>query len=354
MSSLRLLCALALLLVPASTLAFLKAQDPPAAIAAPSRVSDTALAKSGELRVRQGIHDRVKALVDAQDFVALNQIEQEYQRTRARTPSGVWKLGEYHGGVKAALAKADGKSGCAFASNELLKAWTAATPSAPAPYLATATMLLDRAWCFRGEGFAATVSTDAWKPFHENMRAAEKILLAHKEVAAQDPEFYLLMEDIYRAEGRDRPEFQKLLDEAAAKEPYYYGLYGHAYYYNQPQWSGSTEAIEAAARYAVERTRKQDGLGAYARYYWSASAGNCICWAEAIDLETMKLAMRDVAQRHPDPWNLANFAKFGCEFNDREVARHYFDALGQNDGSVAWSDTISWQKCRSFAGLSGV
>jgi hypothetical protein len=158
------------------------------------------------------------------------------------------------------------------------------------------------------------------------------------------------MEDIYRAEGKERPEFQKLLDEATAKEPYYYELYAHAYYYNMPQWFGGYPEIEQAARYAVERTHNEDGLGAYARYYWNATGEGCQCWQHAIDWPTMKQAMKDVAKRNPEPWNLANFAKIACEMNDSVVAKEYFVALGKNNGSEAWpSDKIAWQRCRDFA-----
>jgi hypothetical protein len=308
----------------------------------------------GELKVRYDIFDRVKALVDARDFHALNSIEQEYRTTRARTPSGVWKLSEFHGAVHAALPEADENQRCALAAGPFLNAWAAATPSEPTPYIAAANMLVGRAWCFRGVSYADNVSGEAWKPFHENILAAEKTLSTHKSVAAKDPEFYVVMEDIYRAEGRPRAEFEKLLDEATAKEPYYYELYAHAYYYNMPQWFGGNSEIERAARYAVKRTRGQDGLGAYARYYWNATGEGCQCWQHAIDWPTMKLAMKDVAKRYPEPWNLANFAEIACAMNDSVVAKEYFLALGDDDGSEAWpSDKNAWQKCRDFAGSLG-
>ncbi len=342
----RLTFLVALLAAFAATTQFVS----PAQFTAPVKAATPA--SSGELQVRQDIFDRVRALVDARDFAGLNALGNEFRTTRARTPSGVWKLGMFHGAVHAAMPSSDQTQDCAFGAEPFLKAWMTATPDAPSPYIATATMLLDQAWCFRGETFAKDVPDGAWEPFHESLKAADNILSAHKKVAAQDPEFYLIMEDIYRAEGREPPEFQKLLDEATAKEPYYYGLYWHAFYYNMPHWFGGNSQIEQTARYAVERTRGQDGLGAYARYYWSASEEGCNCWVQAIDWDTMKLGMRDIAQRYPDPWNLAHFAKFGCMFNDREVARTYFTALGENDGSEAWSNDIAgWENCRAFAGL---
>lgn len=321
---------------------------------ATSQSPERPAALRGELKVRYDIYDRVKSLVDARDFASLNAMEHDYRTTRARTPSGVWKLGEFHGAVHAALPEADENQSCSFAAEPLLKAWMAATPSAPTPYIAAATMLLDRAWYFRGVGFAKEAPKESWNPFLENVAAAHEILSSHEDVAAQDPEFYVVMEDIYRAEGRERSEFQRLLDEATANEPYYYEVYSHAYYYNMPQWFGGYPEIEQAARYAVERTRKQDGLGAYARYYWSASGEDCDCWLQAIDWPTMKQAMGDVAKRNPEPWNLANFAKIACKMNDSVVAKEYFIALGEDDGSQAWpGDKAGWERCRIFASSLG-
>jgi|KBSMisStaDraftv2_1062788.scaffolds.fasta_scaffold49464_4 hypothetical protein len=308
----------------------------------------------GELKVRYDIFDRVKALVDARDFAALNAMEREFRTSRVRTPSGVWKLSEFHGAVHAALPEADSNQNCAFTAGPLLKAWAAATPSAPTPYIALANMLVGRAWCFRGTGYAVDVPDDDETRFQHTIAAAYETLSSHSRIAAKDPEYYVVMEDIYRAQGRGRPAFQRLLDEASAKEPYYYELYAHAYYYNMPQWFGGYPEIEQAARYAVARTQDQDGLGAYARYYWNATGEGCDCWVHAIDWATMKKAMKDVVERNPEPWNLANFAQIACEMNDSVVAREYFVALGNDDGSEAWgADKEGWQKCRDFAATVG-
>ena len=303
-----------------------------------------------ELRERQEAYDRVRALLEARDFVVLNAMALEFRTTRARTTSGNWKLAEFHEAIEAALPSADPQQGCAFAAGPLLEAWRVATPSAPSPYIATGIMLVERAWCFRGRGFAREVPDHAWAPFFGNINAAHDLLSAHKDIAAQDPEFYAVMADIYRAESREPREFQALLDEATAREPYYYSLYSHAYPYYLPKWHGSIEDIEAAARFAVEQTREQDGLGAYARYYWYAIDAGDPSWEEAIDWDTMKLAMRDVAERYRDPWNLANFARLACWLSDYETARFYFEAVDAGDnGMEAWADPRDWLKCLSLA-----
>jgi hypothetical protein len=68
----------------------------------------------------------------------------------------------------------------------------------------------------------------------------------------------------------------------------------------------------------------------------------------------MKLAMKDVAKRYPEPWNLANFAEIACAMNDCVVAKEYLLALGDDDGSEAWpSDKNAWAKVPRLHGLVG-
>ena len=260
-------------------------------------------ANATELQLRQVISDQVRTLVRAHDIFGLNALEHQYRTTRERTPSGTWKLQEFYDALEAELPSPAEVNNCRIPAETLLDEWSKATPDSPVPHIMRASLLLQRAWCFRGDDYASKVPDSAWQPFRENVAAAAKVLSGHKAVASVDPQYYAVMEDIYRSEGREPDAFRKLLDEATAKEPYYYGLYWSAYTYYQPQWFGSPEDVDALARLAVERTQSKDGTGAYARFYWYASSLSCGCWLEAIDCPTMKAAMRDIAQRYPDPWN---------------------------------------------------
>jgi len=313
-----------------------------------------ARAFAGELQIRQEIFDRVHTLVQARDFPGLAAMERQYLTARERTPSGSWKLQEFYLGLERALPPPAREVGnCQIPAGMFIDDWTKAAPNSPAPFIVRANMLVQSAWCVRGDGYAAEVAEDAWQPFHEGIEKAETTLTTHKRVASADPEYYAVMEDVYRSEGREPDEFQKLLDEATAKEPTYYGLYWNAYTYYQPQWFGSSADVDALARYAIKRTRSLDGTGAYARFYWHASGLSCGCWLEAIDWPTMKAAMRDVAQHYPDPWNYANFARLSCQFADKDETKKYFAALKDDDGSAAWwGDKDAWQKCRTLAGMN--
>jgi hypothetical protein len=305
-----------------------------------------------ELEVRQEIYDRVEKLMVARDYAAIDAMEQRYLKGRELTPSGVPKLYELHAAIQNTFGNPHPHTYCMMAGEMVLGEWERTSPKSPTIYITEAAVHMKRAWCWRGNGYAYGVTSEGWSKFRANVAAAEAVLAAHKDVAAQDPEYYSIMEDVYQAQQRSRFEFESLLKEASAADPYYYPIYWGAYFYNMPQWYGSDVKVDAAARFAVERTRSRDGLGAYARYYWRASEQNCDCWKTAIDWPSMKQAMRDVSKRYPDPWNLANFAKLSCRMNDPQTAKAYFTALGRYDGSEAWpDDQAGWQQCRRLAGV---
>lgn len=341
------LATLAALAIASSATGATQAAETPAGKPAPG-----ASRAGGELQIREEIGDLIHSLFMELDFKRLDAMERAFRQSDERTPSGVQKLGQFHAWVQYSLPRTVPQDGCSFAPETFLDMWQSSSPTAPTPYIAKASALLDRAWCFRGEGRASDVAEGAWIPFHENIDAAAKLLLEHKAIASIDPEYYVVMENIYRAQGRERKDFQALLNEATALNPYYYRIYWGAYEYYQPQWFGSPADVDAVARYAIEHTRAHDGTAAYARFYWHASETGCGCWRDAIDWPTMKQAMRDLAVRFPDPWNFANFAKLSCNFSDKDEARRYFVKLGKDDGSPAWrEDKQGWQTCRTLAGL---
>jgi len=318
----------------------------------PITVASTKPGSPGEVALRTAIYDRVEQLMVARNYVALDAMEEQFRTGRDLTPGGVPKLYEFHASLQRTFGNPSPSSDCRMAGDQILGDWEKAAPDSPAIYITEAAVAVKRAWCWRGDGYGSAVSAENGAKFQAYLGAAEAILTEHKAVAAQDPEYYSVMEDVYKGQGRDRSEFEALVAEGAGKDPYYYPIYWGAYYYNMPQWYGSAEDVDAAARDAVTRTRARDGLGAYARYYWRASQDDCGCWKDAVDWPSMKQAMRDVAKRYPDPWNLANFAKLSCDMNDGATARAYFTALGRIDGAEAWQkDRAGWQQCRSLAGL---
>ena len=300
---------------------------------------------TGEAAEQKPIIDAVKAAIDRRDYAALNAMETEFRKTRSRTSSGIWKLSVFHWRVLAEISSKKGD--CQDRSADFFKGWIAASPDQPAPYIARAAALEDEAWCLRGDGFASSVSREAFEGFAAKVDEAGQLLADHRRIASVDPHYYAVMERIYIDDGASKADFKSLLEEGTAQEPDYHYLYFDAYRYYQPQWYGSDAEIDELARYAAARTARAEGLGMYARYYWFAM--DCKCSVRnSMDWPTMKTAMRDVMDRYPSDWNAANFARISCDMRDYEEAANWLNRV-KKDHSDAWTDEVDMRRCESMA-----
>jgi len=313
-------------------------------LAAPREAESAARESSDDLAVREAIMRRVDALLKAEDFAALNRLDEEYRTTRARTPSGLWKLAAFHSGVRRHIARAQPTDECVSESGPLLKRWLAADPSAPAPIITQASVLLEQAWCKRHDSAWGTQAflTDAY--------TADQWLADHKASASIDPEYYATAEDVGFVTRSKKADFERLMAEGISREPGYYGLYFSAMKYYLPDAYGSTEEVDRIARLAAEKTASSDGTGAYARVYWSYVECGCSIWQSAVDWKLMKRSMADVVTRYPSDWNVVNFARIACAMGDGSEAAKYLARAGNDDGQ-AWENDDEREQCIALAGL---
>lgn len=276
---------------------------------------------------RNIILNKVQTAIAANDFAGLSAMEDDYRSSRARTPSGTWKLAVFHVGLQTDLA--DGlQSGeaCQYRKAQFVQRWAAATPHNPAPAITNAALLLSQAWCIRGGGYANSVTPQAWPAFREKVAAASQALDDHETMASIDPEFYAIKLKAMRSQGDSKAAFRNVIDEAASREPYYDRIYSAAAWYYLPQWGGSFAEVEQLARYAADRTRVSEKNGFYARVFWSLDECGCDILAHA-DWSTFKQGMRDVYDRYPVRWHSEYFAKLSCRMGDAEEGRHYIRAI---------------------------
>ena len=101
--------------------------------------------------------------------------------------------------------------------------------------------------------------------------------------------------------------FDRLLDEALAREPLFYQTYFTALEYLLPKWHGRLREIERFAQGAVERTSQSEGTSLYARIYWVAAQAefqNQIFSATFTTWPRMRASFEDMHARYPDAWNL--------------------------------------------------
>ncbi len=293
-------------------------------------VSDTELAPASsadEKAATDAILGSVRTAIAANDFASLSKMDDEFRLSRARTPSGVWKLAAFHAGLQFFLAEGlQQKDGCQYRRANFVRQWAAASPRNPAPVITDAALLLAQAWCFRGGGYAQTVAADAWPKFRAGVTAAYQTLEQHRAAAAIDPEFYAVKLDMLRVMGLSKEAFRDALDEATEQEPDYHRTYFNAAAFYLPQWGGSFAEVEQFARYAAERTHSSEQGGLYARVFWFLDECGCQIVQQAADWSTMRQAMRDVYNRYPVAWNRKYFASLSCRTGHIEEGQAYIKA----------------------------
>jgi hypothetical protein len=296
-----------------------------AAAADPERVR---LNPADELLVRRTILTELRQAIDKNDFAGLSAMEHDFRSSRARTPSGMWKLKVFHSGVQTYLA--DGlvkEGGCTYRKAPFVQQWAAAEPRSPAPAITDAALRLEQAWCFRGRGFADSVAPEAWPKFNAGVAAASAALDKHKAIAADDPEFYTVAVSLARVQNVGLEPVRKLVDTAAAKEPGYPWTYSTAAWSFLPQWGGSYPALESFVRDVSRDASAKGQEDLYVRIFRTLDECGCQIITSAADWPTLRQSMRDVYSRYPVAWNGEYFAGVACRMKDVEEGRRYIRSL---------------------------
>ena len=313
-------------------------------------VSNTLIA--GELEEREAIKKQTAFLLSSKNFKELEKLAQEYRVNRGRTPSGLWKLTLFYYGIHDYSANINLKDENYWDSiKSRTDGWIKEYPKSPTPYISHGIVMKQYAWKFRGGGYANTVPQEAWQPFHEHLINAKAFLEKHKKIASTDPNWYEVMAGIATGLSVNRSEFQKIIDEGLNKEPLYYQLYFAAINYFAPKWHGNAEDIEEFANSAVARTKDQEGMGMYARIYWSASQyqyGERLFLDSNVVWEKMKQGIDDILKRYPDQWNINNFALFACLAKDKQKAKELFDLIKEPPMLQVWKSESKYLRYKSW------
>ncbi len=306
-----------------------------------------------ELAERKQIAAAAQQAFASGSFGRLEALSDSYRTEKSRTPSGLWKLTLFYGGLAQAFNGASINLKGSFESLEAQTAeWAKHYPNSPTAHIAHSIVLLEHGWAIRGGGFASTVKPEAWAPFRQYVAKARENLERHKSVAALDPRWYEIMLKIARAESWDRKQFDSLLNEALDREPSFYPTYFMALEYLLPKWGGDIIQIETFAREAVTRTTKEEGKGMYARIYWFASQKqfqNDLFTQSLAVWPRMREGFEDVVSKYPDAWNFNNYAKFACLAKDKRKTRELLAKIESSLVPEAWQPPSLLKQCTDWS-----
>lgn len=305
-------------------------------------------AHAGELEDRTEIARRVSALFEAEKFDELDRMAEEFRTQESRSSSGLWKLTLFYRGL---YVQHEGKADESYYDkvDGLYLKWAAQNPDSTVAHIGYAANLANRAWFFRGSGWARDVSEESWKPFFEYLEKSRLHLLEHKQATDKDPVWFHSMLAVAKGENWPLDRFLALVEDGTAKHPYFYEIYFRSIDYLLPKWHGDKAMIEAFANLAVEKTREREGVGMYARIYWYASQiqfGTGLFTGTEVVWSRMSAGIDDVLTRYPDQWNINNFAHFACLARDKEKAAALLARIEDPPIEYAWAnDVINHRLC---------
>jgi len=312
----------------------------------------TSPASADELAERNAIESTVRELISNQDFAELEKIATSFLNDRARTSSGLWKVGLYDDAIANVFSCKCSDDAFWIGAEENMKGWIKEYPESINGHLAHAHMLLQKAWSIRGWGYTNTVAPESWKPFQEQVEKTRAYLMKHKEIGNSDPRWSNLIVGIANLQGISEAEYEALANAALSRHPDYYPIYFEIMRHYLPKWGGSADAIENFAREATERSRSKEGHGMYARIYWYAAQsqyGNSLFQSSSVDWPEMKNGIDDVLKAFPDQWNINNFAKFACIAEDKGKTRELLDQMSGGPIPDAWGNDAIFENCKNWA-----
>jgi hypothetical protein len=309
-----------------------------------------------EMSIRQDMTIKVADLFWQQKFVQLDEVERVFREEKTRTPSGVWMLTVYYRAFDSIISNSASGPEDWESVFRISEAWANASPKSPSAQMSKAIFLIKYASKIRNTNLAQQVPEDKWvSSYFKTLEKAGDELLKVKEIASQDPEWYIYMSDILIHYDRNEA-YEKLIKEGLDRHPLYYQLYFKRAEYLFPKWHGDAAQLEDFANDAVKRTKDSEGMGMYARIYWVASQWNYgpkIFTNSNVVWPKMKQGMIDVLKKYPDQWNINNFAKFACLAKDKDMTRELIQSIKTPSPDV-WSDPDLLRSCEAFGGIKKV
>jgi hypothetical protein len=207
-------------------------------------------------------------------------------------------------------------------------------------------MLVNRAWFYRGTGYANTVLPEAWPLVSKYLDEAQKALSDRPEVRIADPHWFEIMFFLASAQSWDESQVNALIEDFRGHGQSYTAAYQSAASLMLPKWGGSYERLERFAQQAVI-DNGDEGPDTYARIYWYVTDASALSETRA-DWPTLKRGFESILRKYPDPRNWNGMAMYACAAGDGKTFREAMSQLGTNLTPDSW--TIPVNQCMAAYG----
>jgi len=173
-------------------------------------------------------------LFEAQNFGALEKQADLFRRKKTRLRQGRWELPVFYDGVNGALYAGDDPDQWRDVWAKF-DAWHRKFPQSITEPVARAHTLVGYAWNARGTGWSSEVSSEGRLLMRDRLQQARDVLDAAAKLPRRCPEWYSAMQAVALGQSWARNEYDRLFEEAVAREPTYYDYYFNKAYYLTPR-----------------------------------------------------------------------------------------------------------------------
>ena len=193
----------------------------------------------------------INQMLVQEQFNQIDCLAETLRSSKAKFPSGAWKLHILYEGLRAPLGHATDEDWTTHL--EKLDRWAALKPQSITARVALASAYEAYAWDARGQGTSETVSESGWRLFGQRTGKAMQILEQASKLRKKCPEWYLIMLALALDQGWKREKAAELLNQAIAFEPDYY-YYDRQYAdFLSPKWYGEEGDSEHFAAETADR-----------------------------------------------------------------------------------------------------
>jgi hypothetical protein len=283
----------------------------------------------------------------AEKFDSLDQIAGQLRTDKTRLAGGSWQLRLFYNTLDAPeQTEHDSSEHIAH-----LEHWMAQRPNSITARVALATGLARWAWVARGHDYADTVTPEGGRLFHERMTEAQTILEGSQKMPAMCPQWFSTMMDVAVAQGWNREQMHKVMEDGIRFEPGYYYLYIQYANYLLPQWygqDGETSKFVGATADAV------GGNAGDMLYFQVASVlirrGDEDFAVHEMDWQRLQRGYQALLSQYGSTGYLENKLAFmAWKFQDAAVAHQQFTLIGDNWEAGVWGDRNYFDRARDWA-----
>ena len=199
----------------------------------------------------QEIYQKVRDLLQAEQYAELEALERSFRDDRQRSPYGIHKLSLFYKGISDDLGPRDAAAHAAR-TEQVLK-WKRHSPDAIAAQLAEIAIAEATAWSYRGTGYSKTITPQAREKLEQHIERASRSAFALIEQGVEHPMLYKMAISTGLLNGVPKQELYPLIDLAAEKSPFFTPAFLSMAMALLPRWGGEPGEVERFAMWASQQ-----------------------------------------------------------------------------------------------------